>query len=1048
MALSVGLLACDSDGGQGPEPVTGVLVSMSPATTLAHSPERVRIALRVDAPERLQELLKAGASLQARLVTASGPTVIEAGAIDGGVGSLTTDANLLVEIQPDASDGPQLVGVDVELVDVDETVRSLGEGVLRLRGDATALALEDRDAETLAGLVAPDRVWTRDLDGDGVEDYVVSDIDESDMPLLRVFRCDADRCTPAGEASLAEADGERPGRHLVTADGLVSTDGILAPDMVAATEPGGFLGAMVTARASGGGVETVVVLHLALDDDGSLQESRAAIDLREVGAAGTLHAQALKPQMFRDAATGSHRPGLVVTRTTPGDEATAWSTLHLDADGLVDETRDVRAFDGLSDAEMEAARAGQIATCLSAGQMSLDPSEAPTGAVLSAFVLDGVPRVAGGSLDATDGPMQVVAVDPYYDPQLHGDAFGSVACQLRDLDGDGLEDLVVALAAGDVYSTLDAADGRTASLLVAHGLSRVDAKRALEGAALVFEDADAGDWSLFHKQGLVYFRTGRDHALGVGHGVDVHAAAVLDPDSDQDGRPDVDAAGRLSFQVVDTPSCPRGLSVVSLERAGEPAALASQDGGDTVLRKLPGRRDADVSSAHGGLITEVVPWMAPEGMWLVADFGGGLRPGGAGEPMLAPADRERLIGLLSSTGPFIPLPPPSDGEVDSPGGVTLVGAQVSSCDRCVVPVRIAQRALAADGTPTELSVSTLALKDGAIVESDKRTVTVDFGAVAESARSRVEFKAGAELSKAASAAAGGGSGDDCDDTRPCPAPGRLLLAFASDSGAISTGVLDLASNAPVVVEPSGLREELADALGLESVDALAAVDIGYTVVDLGGGPLAVLEGLHNADGETTDAMVAIDRRGAVSRRVFTLTPTTSLHFADVLGEGFDQLVHCETIAGEVTCQTLQMDAAGGGLHDLTGAGWSNAATVAGDVVIVAEDLDGDGCADLMTSRGELVSSLCDGRFAPAGLALGGWSAHLAPATRHNHTARPHHGAGRTPPDGRGGYGSQRRASCYNAARSNKPSPPDTREDTEAPGGSLVLYDAVELPRWR
>ncbi len=432
---------------------------MSPETILAHAPEPVTIGLEVSDVERVQKLLDAGATLRAQLLTASGERTVEARVKQGDSGEMTGTYNFRVEIDPGVDDGPQRVGVKVELVTADETVRVLGEGVLRLRGDASALQFDGRDAYQLEGLVDPRRVWTQDLDGDGVEDHVVSDVDADGKPLLRVFRCHDGRCESAGEVSVAGADE------------------IFTPDMLAAPSadsgPAGFLAAYVTERSPAGDIVAVEVLHVSLEDDGSgpvVKESRATIDLKEVGADATLHAQAIEPQMLLDAATGTYRPGLVVTRVLPGATGTTWQTVLLDEDGIVSKTGGVRSFAGLADADMEAARKGQLATCLPAGQSGLDPTKAPTGAIVAAFEVDGEPMLAAGPIDPADESMVEISIADFVDPATQQDTFGSVSCRLEDLDGDGADDLVVAVAGKDVYSKLGAAAGKPATLFVGHGI--------------------------------------------------------------------------------------------------------------------------------------------------------------------------------------------------------------------------------------------------------------------------------------------------------------------------------------------------------------------------------------------------------------------------------------------------------------------------------------------------------------------------------------------------------------------------------------------------
>ncbi len=505
----------------------------------------------------------------------------------------------------------------------------------------------------------------------------------------------------------------------------------------------------------------------------------------------------------------------------------------------------------------------------------------------------------------------------------------------------------------------------------------------------------------------------------------------------------------MSFSLAQSQSVPRGLTVVSYEHAGSPAALAYQDGHDLILHKRPGRTHYMVSGPGGGQLTGADQLISPAGSWVRASFAGGVRAGKDGEPMLAPIDRETVIGWLSSTGPFIPLPPSSadgsnGGTADGPGA--LIRASGSGDNPKMLPVRIEQLR-DAEGVPSELQISELELADGAVSEANKRAVALDLSNVEPSNRKGVKFKAGAELSgKVNIAPPSGGEDDNCNGSTECPAPSKVLLAFQADTGAISTGVLDLESTDPVVVEPSGLRQALADALGLDGPDALKDVDTSLWVGDLGGGPLAILRGtLTSADGKTTDAMVAIDRKGNLSKRVVDLGPTSYLQFADVLGEGYDQLVECRQADGDakaVTCRVSHLSP-GDGLSDLGGDNWSDASTIAGSRIIMADDLDGDGCADLLTDAGELVSSRCDGQFEAHGVELGGWTTQLA-YSNHN-TTRSNRAT--VAPGGNDGSSGGTRATDYNSSRSNTTSSIVTPDDTGGEVGGVFFFDAVEFPRW-
>jgi hypothetical protein len=94
----------------------------------------------------------------------------------------------------------------------------------------------------------------------------------------------------------------------------------------------------------------------------------------------------------------------------------------------------------------------------------------------------------------------------------------------------------------------------------------------------------------------------------------------------------------------------------------------------------------------------------------------------------------------------------------------------------------------------------------------------------------------------------------------------------------------------------------------------------------------------------------------------------------------------------------------------------------GDSIRTVVDVDGDGCADLVSDAGELLSSRCDGTFDPA-VQLAPWAFHMPRAQQ---------------------------AQDYNSSRSNKPSSiaaPDDSDDDGDFGGALPFFNGLEVPQW-
>lgn len=938
--------------------LSGEVVHLSSRTVLAAAPEPVDVDIQVNNPEQLQELVDSGAIFEAKVSSPDAEPIVVAATATASHAGEDSDVQLRVEIPPVEN---QLVGaqtrLEITLTGADESVYSLGMTSVRLRGEPRGPGVDDREAYRLDGVIAPTQIWTLDLDGDGDDDHLVSDINTQAESVLRAYRCEAgDGCEEVGTVGLS----------------VSGPDGIVAPDMLREPAdgecPSGFLGAAVTERSDAGEISSVEVVQVSISgeaDGAQLDTTRQSFDLSGAAeASARTHAQTLMPRMLRDPDTGVCRPGLEVTASKPsvganGSTKTSWATVVLDASGPVSGAEIVPNFDGLGSDQAEAARSGQLAMCWSNPAQSLLAGQSPQGVILSAFVLDGQPMLAAGQI-GSDLPLSIQAVSAFYDPALLGDAFGSVACKLDDFDGDGKRDLAIGLAASEVYSTLGGAHGKPASIMLIDGLDGEQPK-----VGLLFEGADAGDWSLLGKDGVLHFQTGRAPQTRQSSGIPAAASFIF---ADDDGD---DAGTGLRIDLQDTPSVPPGMSVPSFAHAGQPTSLTMTAQGAVITRKLH-PNDSPRAFIPGGHLMGSHQVSDVDGTWLMSWFSGGIEAGGDADAasLVSSADKSYLR-YLARTGPYIPV---ENGGVEGLSDLSTWrgGEGDQAFSAAVLEVQQAD-----DGAPVKLRVAELLADTTRAHSGEGVEVDLDFSQVPNQGRDVVKFKAGSDLSSSLGMAGTDscGSGDNCEGSN------SVLLVFEGSDGAISTGVYEPGSERAISVKPSGLREALHTALSAGDpplcgntehllVDDSAGMLTEQLVVgDFGSGPMALLRGVCSAEAASVDAVVAVGVDGQVQVRAAG-EQAASLVIADVLGLGTQQFLECrDAESGDaMNCECTQViDGEFGGACRSEGAS-TLAINHPGATIVRALDADRDGCDDLMSDTGQVYSSRCDGRFSEVSVA--------------------------------------------------------------------------------
>jgi hypothetical protein len=1022
-------------GDEEPRLIDGDIVAMSPTTILGHAPEPVSLMLSVDDAERVQALVDEGANWRVKLEDGSEVELIEATASPSTEGG---EHDFVVEFTPDADDGPKRVGLSIELVtgsDADAEVHSWGKVGLSLRGDASVLDFDGRDSYALEGVTNADRVWGDDLDGDGFGDLVVSNVQADAAGYLKtslhVFKCGADKCEPAGVVETGAAGGDQ----------ITTLDMMVAPDMTAADAPQGFLAAAVTQRSAEGHISSVESIRIELVQDGAahkVRETRASIDIAGAIGGARLHEQTLQPRLLLDRESGEHRPGVIVTRTIDNRGLLRWSTLVIDKDGVQSDFTGQRIFEGLNEEQTQSALGGRLAVCSPGDSKSLLPEKAPEGMILSAFEIDGKPAIGVASIPKIGGPVEVFLVEEYDLDILFGEhsgggqagnEYGSVKCQLGDLDDDGLDDLLVSVGRAGTYDKLGGAAGQPASVLLAMGEHSADAHQGVAKPELLINNVDASRTKALKKGDRLSLST-------TPPAQSARAAGSISNRSARTGRMvnldlDVDDQGAVSVSVLDTVSSPPGMPILSFDRIDAPEAIKGLRGNDIVLRKRPGRTSY-ANFTSGGPLTGSTQLVGDDHHLLLATFGPSIADNDTrqdGQAFLKSTDPETILGSIGTTGPFLPVQPSSGGgDLDLDGLSDVLYAP--KADDQTTPL-LYQGLVNDRGAPTSLVTGKIILgEDRDMVLVNERTIELDTSEVSLEGKRAVKFKAGAELSKSVNIAAPDGGGD-CDDTNACPHPGQVLLAFELDTGEVLTGVVDTEADAAVVLAQSALYQTLLDDLGLDADANLSGLRTALRIGHDGLEPIVILHGI-NVRGDDLDeadeAFVTIDRNGEVlshqSLRESSTQPVSL--FGDVLGEGSDQAVVCKPARdeGQVKCVVGAIGA---------DAETSSERIIANGDVVCVVDVDGDRCADLVTDAGEYISSRCDGQFEPAAVELRQWQAHLVCG------------------DGVGAPGPSE-AQDYNTSRSNKPSSiawdaSDEDDDDDGLPTALPFFDGVELPKW-
>ena len=972
-----------------PDEIAGELTSVSPGTVRGDTPEPITVDLRVDDSAAVKQLLDDGAQFEISLRDSAGEEMIAVDEIVRPDG----DEDGVFELRFAPGDQHRKAirkQLQVRLALDDEgQIYAWGSRSLGVPEDVGDLDVDERQASRLEGLANPLKVWPRDLDGDGIDDLVVLDSDGESRRLV-VFRCDDGTCSNEGEVALS-TDGDIGGPY---------EEFFEIPDLVASPDDDSGAGddepfviaypsLFDAARGEVREAEHLVIRLVEDGDDVAIEEQRTQIALPSRDETTWL-AETMKPRLLQNPDTGDRSAAIsIITREESSGDVSLNHAL------LQESVEPIRAplhvvFEGLDDQGRQAALHGQISTCL-LEELYQDAAEIPDGRLVSIFEYDGATMAAVGSLSSPD---QMIA--PRTLPEslsgLAGDEGIHARCKLVDLDADGHLDLAFSVSTDQGQA-----------LLVALSDSSSDSVTVGEPQLVMAGLSDAA-WDLYRdvddELRLVLHRSGQTPPPGeqpeITHEIGLEA--------------NIDGGGTVTVTVSNQKPTVSGLHVNNGDSSSSSSVVRAHASHQLMSIDHRDRESfaGGISSVDvGGLFLGSEQLVSSGGMWIAAHFSGGIVEGDEAS-LLQMDDPKSIIGWLSTTGPFLPLSTETccnNGQT-TPVIITELPRAADDDDSDqddAVEAHVVHLVVNDDGEATGLRLQDLATVDGEPQIADQREVELDFSATELASKNVVKFKAGAELSKTASASDGD---DECPDTDGCPAPSSTTLLFVMDSGEMATAELSAGGG-----------------MGKVSIQELPSVDNGDRGSDaeefffdsLGQAPVLGerrpplgVDVWESAASRYTDTDLS---QGQGEDRQVVTRSEARLLVGDFQGLGHPQILEMtlgdDDGRNELTCKSNHLSMGGG---DGQGQGDLDSIDAALDrqiqsvclpenEAISIVDIDGDRCQDVVfpESRRALLSR-CDGTFESELVELGNWSGHLGDDD------------GWVP-----------KAQDYNSSRSNKPS---------------------------
>jgi hypothetical protein len=900
----------------------GRIQSVRPGTVNAEAPEMVEITVTVEEPHRLNQLIAEGASLSVELRRGE---VVESYPIE----SMDSSDHLYnLSFTPGRHDAPRASRVAMEIVirDAHDTlVGRINGGSLRFRGPVEGVTIDGRDGEVLDDLVRPLRMWSVDLDGDGIEDRLVLDAHVGQVmgpgrsPGLRAYRCpahEAPRCEPVGTLSIPTGAHDYGGEPL--AHGLITLDQVVATDDQTNASTLGFLYAVVTERTASGGASRVVVTRVWIDGDAGSEGLRSEQTSLVMPTRGNRHwPEALVlPRLFD--VDGVVTLGVVAAGHRLDGERRRWASLHLDSQGNYQE------FPAALDVWQgpEPAPAFPMTMCAPAGLGTHIHARPPQTVVVGVLpAQNGTARtLTVAPLGTAEGAnIQWFPLGAGPSTSSHsGDPLvaGPLTCRVKDLDGDGIADLVVTVPDGF---------GRV-QLYALRGLERNDHGQLFEAVAApqwLLDAIDAGQWEIFRRAGLVYLHV----ASRTSDGSLTPTLLILEVQSDL-------ATASFTLALVDQLAAPTGKALVSVTLPDTLLNYRSGRSHDRLIRKRPGRAPSTIApgaegSGSAGHLHGSRQLMTPEGIWFAADFVGLHELEDGPQPSMSLRGHSAIVGFWRPDGSLFELP-----WQDS--------ASLGASSRFVLGSNGRARMLRLDADrleETTFEVTALGLQ------------------IAETRNYRLDFADVEAVDAADIVHMHTGQNQDRD----------ILIALVARDGRILATRLPVGEDEPARLVDTGLT-------GLSG-------DIAIWMGSLGAEPIIALGEATATDGQPPRTFLWSPNRG-------TYEIPSQVLFADVLGRGYDQIITLDVREGlrtQMACDVGQLLSLSTGTMKPGRSDWSDLASslqqrsesfcvIEGTIDVV--DLDADGCADLLIPGSRLLSSRCDGSFDLNTYGLPSWTGHI------------------------------------------------------------------------
>ena len=435
------------------------LLSLSPGTIDGSAPEVLTALLRVEDRENFDRFLQGNGRIQVLLSTPEGPLAIDE------IDHHFNDQDLFeVRFTPPLESAQRgiLRTLQIQGIDTQDQLHFQERTHLRYQ-DGLPRWTPSRDLLPLDQLHNPTRVWTLDLDGDGVDDRLLFD-QTPQGPALALYRCSLE-----GFCSYQQ--------HHPLPSGAPISAGSTAP--LAINDPGSLAppGFLYATLEEAGALRRVQVTHLFLEPDtGIAGEESVSIDLSTADAT-QWRIDTLRPRWIEDA-DGTLLLGIAIVSFDPDQDL---ATLHLIDEGKNRRSHTFSEIPGITSEDSVHFLSRPYGLCFPPGNLS-PFSEAIDATVVTTTLTNEGPRQVALSTASGSSASTLLSPSPSaLQPTL-------IDCKLRDINADGSLDLAFSITEED----------GSRALFLAANKDSTPADRAFHGAQLLLDGIDPDrEWEIF-----------------------------------------------------------------------------------------------------------------------------------------------------------------------------------------------------------------------------------------------------------------------------------------------------------------------------------------------------------------------------------------------------------------------------------------------------------------------------------------------------------------------------------------------------------------------